>query len=296
MDGRARPVRPVEGEAAPTGCPSEPLWPVLRSTTVHDGPHLDAGAVGQLQEGDLVPVLEVRFVGAHRRVRISCEPMWVSSETSDGGRVIEAPLPALPLACTVQRACRRHPKAVVLTLVLLYCVYCLSCAGTCGENGVCAGFICACDEGYVDEGCTWRPPAAFQLSGCEDPAHCGVFKITDAACSSDSDDNVCSTFDPTTCGGVPVFANEVGNVLYRGRGRLEADVSGGFSVRRKTYWWVGAPERLSDCVAELNTPHFLRSGGSFVPSAPSSPDYGGWTEDVTSYKDVPPGFAVLAVI
>jgi hypothetical protein len=49
-------------------------------------------------------------------------------------------------------------------------------------------------------------------------------------------------------------------------------------------------------VAELNTPHFLRSGGSFVPSAPSSPDYGGWTEDVTSYKDVPPGFAVLAVI
>ena len=113
----------MEGEAAPTGCPSEPLWPVLRSTTVHDGPHLDAGAVGQLQEGDLVPVLEVRFVGAHRRVRISCEPMWVSSETSDGGRVIEAPLPALPhRPARVQAApegCGAHPGSTVLRVLLV---------------------------------------------------------------------------------------------------------------------------------------------------------------------------------
>ena len=107
--------------------------------------------------------------------------------------------------------------------------------------GVCSAGTCvSCTGGHTGDQCEIAP--GLTVSGCPDPAHCGVFMGT-----------------TSTCDGISAYQLSDGDaVLYRNSGS----------------WYIGPSSALADCgTADA----FLRSGSAGEPQGPSHPSYAGWS-------------------
>ena len=133
-----------------------------------------------------------------------------------------------------------------------------------------ASSSCAVDErGFAE---------AYTLSGCSNPAHCGVYVRVEAQCLKDfTEGGVCGK-DAALCAGAPV---------YELRGTSGGGGGGGSILYRwspngqSSSWLVGASARRSDCESYGSFLRSLPIAGSAVhpPAAEGHNSGDGWYDD-----------------
>eukprot|EP01045_Picozoa_sp_COSAG04_P022764 COSAG04_NODE_2618_length_3845_cov_7.274693_5_plen_326_part_00 len=138
---------------------------------------------------------------------------------------------------------------------------------TCVGADSCSAGACDCTDDHTGSFCQWPP--AFNVSGCSDPAHCGIFLRTNS-----------------TCNQAPVFqlpsGSANGTTLYSAG-------EGGQHHYSYNRWLVGPSARVEDCSQDRH--HYYRSDQApktyeydpltddwqeVQPHGPTHPGYGSW--------------------
>ena len=122
--------------------------------------------------------------------------------------------------------------------------------------------------------------SAYTISGCSDPADCGVFSPVPAHCTNNRRGrcpggvNANGNTDSSLCDGAPIYQRADGtHVLYRGNLTSSSYIY--------TVWYVADSTALDDCWGSTYQYPYLDSDqkSGRLGSAPTAPGYsagGGW--------------------